>query len=321
MEFTNYKCPVCTKVFEQGDDVVVCPECGAPHHRECYEKIGRCFFEDRHKAGFSFEEDTERAEEQLTECNNCGHENPKATFYCEECGYPLGERDQKQTQGGGKSPFEQGSPFNVQAAVTDPMAGVSPETPLADGVTAGEAARFVGKNTPYFMLVFNKIKTYKTSRFNFAAFLFSGAYLLYRKMTAIGIAITAAMLATMAVESVIILSPEYQSLYSSALGAISSGYLNASSLSTMFSRQELLFLYSPLAMTFLQGIIMLLCGFLANRWYYKLCVKRIKTVKAESSPEAPLNTRLERAGGVNTAAAILTAVLYLVMNYLPGILL
>lgn len=38
MEFTEYKCPVCDKQFKKGDDIVVCPECGAPHHRECYEK-------------------------------------------------------------------------------------------------------------------------------------------------------------------------------------------------------------------------------------------------------------------------------------------
>ena len=41
MEFTEYKCPVCGEQFKKGDDIVVCPECGAPHHRECYEKEGR----------------------------------------------------------------------------------------------------------------------------------------------------------------------------------------------------------------------------------------------------------------------------------------
>ena len=29
MEFTQYTCPVCDKRFENGDDVVVCPECGS----------------------------------------------------------------------------------------------------------------------------------------------------------------------------------------------------------------------------------------------------------------------------------------------------
>ena len=55
MEFTQYKCPVCKKQFVSGDDIVVCPECGAPHHRECYEQNGKCFFEDKHSEDFSFE--------------------------------------------------------------------------------------------------------------------------------------------------------------------------------------------------------------------------------------------------------------------------
>ena len=44
MEFTQYNCPVCEKKFENGDDIVVCPECGTPHHRECYDSLGRCFY-------------------------------------------------------------------------------------------------------------------------------------------------------------------------------------------------------------------------------------------------------------------------------------
>ena len=57
MEFTEYKCPVCDKQFKKGDDVVVCPECGTPHHRECYEKEGHCHFADKHGADFSFEKE------------------------------------------------------------------------------------------------------------------------------------------------------------------------------------------------------------------------------------------------------------------------
>ena len=63
MEFTEYKCPVCDKQFKKGDDIVVCPECGTPHHRECYEKEGHCHFADKHGADFSFEK--EQQEEAL----------------------------------------------------------------------------------------------------------------------------------------------------------------------------------------------------------------------------------------------------------------
>ena len=57
MEFTENKCPVCDKQFKKGDDIVVCPECGAPHHRECYEKVVHCHFADKHGADFSFEKE------------------------------------------------------------------------------------------------------------------------------------------------------------------------------------------------------------------------------------------------------------------------
>lgn len=98
MEFTEYKCPICDKQFKKGDDVVVCPECGAPHHRECYEKEGHCHFADKHGADFSFEkEQLEEAEQQAEQdakdgvvlCKRCGAENPKEMFYCCNCGAPL----------------------------------------------------------------------------------------------------------------------------------------------------------------------------------------------------------------------------------------
>lgn len=60
MEFTEYKCPVCDKQFKKGDDVVVCPECGTPHHRECYEKEGHCHFADRHGADFSLKKNSRK---------------------------------------------------------------------------------------------------------------------------------------------------------------------------------------------------------------------------------------------------------------------
>ncbi len=48
MKYTNYKCPVCNNQFTEDDDVVVCPECGTPHHRECYIQNGKCANADKH---------------------------------------------------------------------------------------------------------------------------------------------------------------------------------------------------------------------------------------------------------------------------------
>lgn len=50
--FENKLCPVCRERFRDGDDITVCPECGTPHHRECYLKLNRCGLEEYHAEGF-----------------------------------------------------------------------------------------------------------------------------------------------------------------------------------------------------------------------------------------------------------------------------
>ena len=41
-QFTGCPCSVCGKALTDTDDIVVCPDCGAPYHRACYEKQGGC---------------------------------------------------------------------------------------------------------------------------------------------------------------------------------------------------------------------------------------------------------------------------------------
>lgn len=50
-EYTGSRCPACNKKFTDEDDIVVCPICGAPHHRECYNERGECVFEEEHFTG------------------------------------------------------------------------------------------------------------------------------------------------------------------------------------------------------------------------------------------------------------------------------
>ncbi len=42
MDYQNKFCPVCKADFTVEDDIVVCPECGTPHHRECWFSTGKC---------------------------------------------------------------------------------------------------------------------------------------------------------------------------------------------------------------------------------------------------------------------------------------
>ena len=340
MEFTKYKCPVCNEQFKSDDDVVVCPECGTPHHRECYEKTDHCFYEDKHCEDFSFEEliddfanenpDAENAGGEII-CPKCKTENPKATFYCNKCGYPLNERDRnnntnQNTPNTNGQQFNQGVPpfgFGGQAGMGvpfDPMAGIDSEEPLAEDVTAGEMSKFVGKNTPYYIMIFNRIKKFGSSRFNFSAFLFSGAYFLYRKMVFIGILVSLLIIGLTVGATFIQLSPEYQTLMNEILNLQDSSVsIYNFSLSSYFSKEELLLFYTPYLLSLVRGIIMIICGAVANRTYYKHCCKKIRSVKNKfkDMEGANINKELEANGGVNFVLAVCFAIAYIIITYIP----
>lgn len=52
MRYENSICDGCKNEFKQGEDIVVCPECGTPQHRKCYEENDECVNASLHETGF-----------------------------------------------------------------------------------------------------------------------------------------------------------------------------------------------------------------------------------------------------------------------------
>ena len=67
-----YGCPCegCGTPLTLRDDIVVCPDCGAPYHRSCYEKLGRCVHSAAHVTGYEWKFPYQDAE--LRTCPSCG---------------------------------------------------------------------------------------------------------------------------------------------------------------------------------------------------------------------------------------------------------
>lgn len=91
-------CDGCGRVFDENDDVVVCPECATPQHRECYNKNNCCVNEHLHAENFEWKGAVtrpkpifglEKKQEETSPCPNCGHKNPKGTQKCQSCGMKL----------------------------------------------------------------------------------------------------------------------------------------------------------------------------------------------------------------------------------------
>lgn len=92
MKYTGNICKGCNLPFEDGDDVVVCPECGTPQHRECYAKENKCVCAHLHGEDYAWQGKVNNESPlpvQKTEtvsCPNCGYENPVGTPVCKQCG-------------------------------------------------------------------------------------------------------------------------------------------------------------------------------------------------------------------------------------------
>ena len=350
MDFFKYKCPVCEQQFKQGDDIVVCPECGTPHHRECYTEHGSCFYQDKHSDTFSFDEtlennsennSSENATENNTDtviCPACKCENHKTMFYCNQCGFPLNAQNKNNqnnndnTNGNEQSYTPFGTPFDVNAQqfnmVFDPMAGLKNDDIIGENTTAGECAKFVGKNTPYFLRVFNNIKRFGTSKFNFSSFLFSGTYFLYRKMYLIGAIITAIVFALTITSTFISLTPEYAEIYSIIQENSKNYSLTAMSINNFdvnspifegLTSVDVMYYYLPPLLELLRYAVMFVCGFISNRLYYKHCIKKINKIK-KSVDSSKLNKALEKSGGVNLAIAVCIEITFIVITEMPAIL-
>lgn len=324
MDYKGYDCPVCHEQFKDGEDVVVCPECGTPHHRACFEANGACANADKHKEHYSWSEPN--AGQQGTDadgvpCAQCGYKNKKDALFCSHCGtpltaagaYPPPNGGQNTSNPYGRSPFGGAAP-GVPPVMFDPMAGVNPDDEFADNVKASELAAVVQASTPYYMTVFNRIRQFGSSRFNFSAFLFSGGWMLYRKQYLLGAVITVLVFATTVLSNVY-----YNNFYDTYISIAKSLGGNPSMFSVVEQAvnlpvQEFIAFFLSPVMELLRFIIMLISGIVGNRLYYKHCVKKVKTTKARVETPAEAEIVYQKTGGVNKAIVIVLLVTFMISN-------
>lgn len=310
VDFKDKVCPICNKQFIDGDDVVVCPACGTPYHRGCYSIENRCIYEDRHSSNKSenlnkneeynenseneevfnaksTDKDNENNQNNEKLCPRCKHQNPIDASFCNKCGYLL--KDSREI-------FEE-IPPEIKDGIPvlfDPMGGVDPEKKVED-VKFGDLAKLVKSNTPYYMNVFKKINDENKSKFNFSAFLFNGIWFLFRKQYKVGIPLTILNFVILSYTSLIQYTQDVSKTLTS-FSAILEG------------------------LSLLQFIVMIICGFFANRLYFKFCVEKVKSIKEDCNKnnELDYNKQILIQGGTNSRIVfLLFLVSILISQYLP----
>lgn len=219
MKYINEICNGCGRKITEDDNIVVCPECGTPQHRECWKKENKCVNEHLHTENFEWKpkhadpvtaENT--AKTKMRPCPFCGHENPYDAKECENCSQPFEmfgrsifpkendeEKPHTDTGYAYKPPFEidYEEPKNDGNSYS-PERNEMPERkafalnsgtydPTVLGVETKSFAGYVRTSIPSYYKKFKRFENGKKVSFNFAAFFFCPFWFFFRKLYKAGI--------------------------------------------------------------------------------------------------------------------------------------
>ena len=291
--YESQVCDICGEKFIRGDDIVVCPDCGAPYHRRCWNKLGHCPHEEQHASGFEWTRTPIRpAVSDIVTCPNCGAKMPKGTLFCENCGCPLPQEDaaEEETQRAkdGEMSFDEYME-NARLAAEREMRGEM------DGVRIKDMAIYIGPNASYYVSKFKRSEGNKRYKpFCWTAFLFPPLYYACRKMYKWA-AISALIKFLIAIPSSIMM-------------LVQNGVLPAT---YMFSGIQTM----SQVLTFVDLIICAIFGFLAVPLYKKNVLGDLKKFKRESNGD--LNTyysTIVRKSGLSKIGIVLS--ILFAINYL-----
>lgn len=225
MNYNNQTCPACKRPLAEGEDIVVCPVCATPQHRECWAENGKCANDALHESGYVWEKEKNTvpaAEEKANEedysvkiCHICGSENPDDALHCGNCGTLFGEQqkhdaDSKKCSYCGKVNADDalhcnqcGAPLGTQAQSTAFFGG----TPYIAGTnipadekigknTAGDLAIYTRSSAGRYIKKFKRFENGKKLSFNFGALFFAPGWFFYRKLYKAGIFFLVAFVTT-----------------------------------------------------------------------------------------------------------------------------
>lgn len=362
MNYYNQRCPQCKKVFTKDDDIVVCPVCGTPQHRECYEEENRCVNAHMHLQGYVWEpdrnndnavaeehtpwqnhyyyqpnENEESYSEHFTEgddsqdkpdfiiCGNCGTRNDADAVFCKHCSASLSQPDydcNDENTEFKNNVYNQDSKFGFGSGGMNgiPLSflfdNIKDDDKIAENVTVLDADKYIQRNTALYNLIFRRIYLKNRSRFNFAAFLFSGGWFLYRKQYFLGTILTLIM--GICICGSIVFLPAYYSIYSEiySSGITSEVEMYSYLMSLPF---EKLLLYSASSLfKIAQYIVMIISGIIANRCYYKHVVEKVVSAKENFKKATEMDEHLKKSGGVDTVLGYILLACYAVLTILPS---
>lgn len=289
----NKQCQICKGYLFEEDDVVVCPICGAPHHRDCYNSIGHCGVEKNHGTDLQYDKVQKKAPEQHAEAKTCSRchrtSNALDADFCPYCGQSFNTNKTAEPHiiiGGINTAF-------------DPLGGVDKNTSI-DGVKAEDVATFVGGTSRRYIPRFVAMNKGRMRSWNWAAFLFPSVWSFSKKMYLNGF-----MYLFLSLASKLCFVPFEQTLVSlgdaSKITETSQYYSFIMENLDQFGTLTMIMCILGVALSIVPRII----SGLYSDWHYRgHVIKKIKTIKSQDDIEDE-EFELKKAGATNLLLMLL----------------
>ena len=183
-----YGCPCegCGEPLTLQDDIVVCPDCGAPYHRTCYEKLGQCIHRPAHAAGYEWKFPYE--ESQLRTCPACGERTLRDAEKCRCCGavLPPEEQEPSPVSDTTEDSFDYSRMYRQFGGTADPEKEFFEEAfgkeARMDGIARQDWLDYIGPAAPAYLAAYSRMQLQKSKiSMSFSALLFGPFYFFYRK--------------------------------------------------------------------------------------------------------------------------------------------
>ncbi len=297
-EENKLKCSFCGAYLFPEDDVVYCPECGAPHHRECYSKLGHCAFEEKHGTAEEYDNTGNFEEKEIkeintskTECQMCGEIYDAEEKACPNCNTP--------------NMAKMGRGYTY-----DFLGGVPADLDLGEGVTADEAKKFVLVNTGRYLPKFAANKLGKKGSWNWLAFLFPSGWFLSRKMYKLG-----AFIGALSVALQMFMFPFLKAASELDIQSAVGSAEQYAQMGEIISKMGIAATAVVIAGAVLTVVLRVVCGIFGDYFYRNHTLSTVSEIKKESEDT---DEDYRKKGGVNFFLFVIGTML---VSYLPELLL
>lgn len=342
MDKEEMRCGACNMPFKESDEIVYCPDCGTPIHRECWDKDKKCPNEDKHNTGFEWTASPSEKRESTGKvgsdadfvCDVCGEELKPNDFIvvCPECGTPIHKEcwdrehkcpnearhiddydwNEEHRKSYAPPPMEKNTAvFNSVSEFfgeinRNPLkSGETGEELTCCGVKQSELIAFLGSekiSTPRLFVTFmNMANSKRKVSFNIFSGLFFPLYFFYRRMMGPGIILS--LISIILSPIIIFVFKDYSVFMSNSANALAQTLAAYS--------------YNMLPVAY---ALQFACILFTDYFYMKWCVRKILTIReiCKDMPEEEYYRILGTKGKPSFLSAVIGFIIFALTVFAAG---